>query len=264
MSATPVSQTSRERNEKLDASPVGGQRLARWSAVAGRTVYFAHRSVGAGVVTGVAGLTSDYSLPIRIVETRQPATETGPAFVHFVVGRSGDYESKNAAVLRLLESRARAQKPIVVLKYCYGDISRPRDPGSMFGAYCDTVETIQSEHPDVTIIHTTLPLTTTARSANWGASQLLGRQTPRGAAVARHRYNELLRAEFAAGEPMFDLARVESTRSNGEISGFTSGGRVIETLARENTYDGVHLNTRCQRIAAETLLDVLADAVEAR
>jgi hypothetical protein len=241
---------------------IDGERVARWSAVAGRTVYFAHRSVGAGVVTGVAELTDAYSLPLRLVQTREPASETGPAFVHFIVGTSGDYASKNAAVLRLLESHTRALNPVLVLKYCYGDIRRPGDQGTMFGAYCETVETIQSEHPDVTVIHTTLPLAATTRYSNWGASQLLGRQTLHGVAVARHRYNELLRAEFGGGDPVFDIARVESTKSDGTVCGFSAGGRVIETLATENTYDGVHLNPRGERVVAETLLDVLADVVQ--
>jgi hypothetical protein len=38
---------------------------------------------------------------------------------------------------------------------------------------------------------------------------------------------------------------------------------MIETLAPRNTYDGGHLNVRCQKAAAEALLDVLSDAIEA-
>jgi hypothetical protein len=47
------------------------------------------------------------------------------------------------------------------------------------------------------------------------------------------------------------------------LAGFTAGGCIIETLARHNTYDGRHLNARCQRIAAKVLLDVLSDVIEA-
>jgi hypothetical protein len=47
------------------------------------------------------------------------------------------------------------------------------------------------------------------------------------------------------------------------LAGFTAGGCVIETLAPHNTDDGGHLNARCQRTAAEALLDVLSDVIEA-
>ena len=113
------------------------------------------------------------------------------------------------------------------------------------------------------VVHTTLPLTRVSAAFNWGARHFFGRQTRYGTAVARHRYNELVRAEFKATEPVFDLARVEATRPDGQISGFSAGGCLIETLAPDNTYDGIHLNARSQRAAAECLLDVISDAVEA-
>ena len=235
----------------------------RWSVVAERTVYFGHQSVGSGVVAGVERLTQDHALPLRLVRTREPATVAGPAFVHFLAGQNRDYASKNAAVLRLLESRTRAQRPVVLLKYCCVDIDSPTDPATMFDAYRDTVETIQFEHPDVTVVHATMPVTTVESVFKSGAKQFFGRPARRVAAVACHRYNELLRAEFKATEPIFDLARVESTQHDGIVSGFTANGTTIETLARENTHDGMHLNTRCQKAAATALLNLLSDVIEA-
>jgi hypothetical protein len=236
---------------------------SRWAVVTTRTVYFGHQSRGSAVVAGVEGLTQEHALPLRVVQTREPATISGPAFVHFLAGRSRDFASKNAAVLRLLESPTRARRPVVILKYCYGDINSPADAATMFGAYRDTVETIQFEHPDVTVVHATIPLVTVESALESGARQFLGRRTRREAAIARHRYNELVRAEFADTEPIFDLAKVEATQPDGTLAGFTAGGRMIETLARHNTDDGSRLNARCQRAAAEALLDVLSDVIEA-
>jgi hypothetical protein len=237
---------------------------SRWSAIADRTVYFGHQSVGSGVIAGVEELRAEHALPLRIVQTRDPATVAGPAFVHFLAGQNRDYASKNASLLRLLESRTRAQRPVVVLKYCYADITCPADTITMFEAYCDTVDTIQFEHPDVSIVHTTIPLTTVETTFKWRSKQFLGRPTRREAAVARHRYNELVRAEFSGAEPIFDLAKVESLRPDGMFAGFSVGGCMVETLAPHNTYDGGHLNVRCQKAAAEALLDVLSDVIEAK
>jgi hypothetical protein len=197
------------------------------------------------------------------VQTGDPATVTGPAFVHFFPGQNRDYASKNAALLRLLESRTRAHRPIVVLKYSHVDINSPADSATMFGAYRDTVDAIQFEHPDVSVVHTTIPLTTVEPALTWRAKQLLGRPTWREAAVARHRYNELVRAEFSASEPIFDLAKVESLQPDGMLAGFNAGGCLIETLAPGDTHDGGNLNVRCQRAAAEALLDVLSEVIEA-
>jgi hypothetical protein len=260
MRATLPSWLPLEAHENGAGAP---SRHSRWSVIAGRTVYFGHQSVGSGVVAGVEEVTQKHSLALRLVQTREPAAVSGPAFVHFLAGQNRDYASKNAAVLRLLESRTRAQSPVLVLKYCYEDISASADPGTMFGAYRDTVDMIQSAHPDVAVVHATIPLTTVEGVLRSGAKQFFGRQTRRGAAIARQRYNELVRAEFQANEPIFDLARVEATQPDGASAGFAYGGRMIETLAPQNTYDGEHLNPRSQRIAAEALLDVLSDVIEA-
>lgn len=258
MSASPLRELQPETYRNGAGSP-----RPRWSLVAGRTVYFGHQSVGNAVVAGVEELTREHGLPLRVVHTREPAAVTGPAFVHFLAGQNRDHASKNAAVLRLLESGTRAQRPVVLLKYCYVDISAATDPATMFDAYRDTVEMIQFEHPDVTVVHATIPLTTVESAFRSGAKQFFGRSTRREAAIARHRYNELVRAEFKGTEPIFDIAKVEATQPDGIVAGFTAGGCMIETLAPHNTYDGGHINARCQRAAAETLLDVLSDAIEA-
>jgi hypothetical protein len=234
----------------------------RWPAIAERTVYFAHQSVGSGIVAAVKRLVVEHDLALRIVQTREPASVTGPAFVHFLAGQNRDFASKNAALLRLLESRTRAQRPIVLLKYCYMDINSAGEAAAMFAAYRDTVETIQFEHPDVVVVHMTVPLTTVESAFRSGARQLFGRPTRREAAIARHRYNELVRAEFSGTEPVFDLATIESAKPEGGVAGFTAGGVMIETLAPHNTHDGLHLTPQCERTAATALLDVLSDVIE--
>src|SRR5438876_5076076 len=113
----------------------------RWSVIAERTVYFGHQSVGSSVIAAVEELRAEYALPFRVVQTRDPATVDGPAFVHFPAGENRDYASKNAAMLRLLESQTRALRPVVVLEYCHLDIDSLADSATMFEAYRDTVDT---------------------------------------------------------------------------------------------------------------------------
>src|SRR5436309_3331411 len=112
MSASPLRELQPDPGENGVGSAIG---WSRWSVIAERTVYFGHQSVGSGVVAGVERLAQEHSLRLRVVQAREPATLTGPALIHFLAGQNRDYASKNAAVLRLLESRTRAQRPVVLL-----------------------------------------------------------------------------------------------------------------------------------------------------
>ena len=131
----------------------------------------------------------------------------------------------------------------------------------LFNAYRDTVDTIQFEHPDVVLVHTTIPLTTVERGVRARTLRYLGRANGREEAIARQRYNELVRAEFGGVEPIFDIARVQATSADGTVSGFVSDGIRIDTLAADNTSDGTRLNSSSRRVAAEVLLDVLSTVI---
>lgn len=237
----------------------------RWSAVATRNVYFAHQSVGSDIVGGLRALNDEFTLNLRIVRSWEHGTHALPAVVHFLVGQNGDFASKNAALLRFLEARRWTDRPIVVLKYCYTDVCPGTDIEGLFEEYRDTVVTIAAEYQDVTVVHATLPLTSTfERAVTARAKLFLGRETLRDAAIARHRYNSLLQAEFGGWQPIFDIARAEAERPDGSVAGFDQGGVHIQTLAPENTGDGCHLNRRGQRIVALAFLDVLAQVIEAK
>jgi hypothetical protein len=246
-----------------DSDPL--EHRIRWSVIAQRTIYFGHQSVGTSVCAGVEELSQAHGMPLQVVRTRDPEAFPGPAFVHFLAGRHRDYASKNASLLRLLESSTRARDPIVLLKYCHGDISSFHESTMLFDAYCETVDAIRFEHPDVTLIHATIPLVTTIESLRERAKRYMGRPTARESAIARHRYNELVRNEFGLSEPIFDVARIQSTGVGGTRAGFNADGTVIETSAVENTSDGgSDLSASCRIAAAESLLEVISTAIESR
>lgn len=240
----------------------GGSDAFRWSQIARRRVYFGHQSVGSDVLGGVRHWNEKLDLGVRLVQTRQPSSVAGPALIHFLAGQNGDFASKNTAILRYLGSRDYADDAIVLLKYCYVDINDRTDVDGQFDEYRDTIATIAVDHPDVTVVHTTIPITTLVEGPlKARAKRFMGRDTLRGAAIARHRYNTLVRAEFA-GQPLFDIARAEATRHDGTHAQFLTGGRPIETLASEHTTDGGHLNASGQRAVARGFLDAIAEAID--
>lgn len=236
--------------------------VARLRAVARHPVYFGHQSVGEDITAGLAALNDELDLGLRIVQTRVPSAVAHPAFVHFHAGRNQDPASKNADLLKILAARPRPDRALVLLKYCYVDVDHSTNVAAMFAAYMAMVETIRARYPDVTIIHSTVPLTTVEPPVKARVKQLLGKHTAREDAIARQRYNALMRVAFAGREPLFDIARIESGRTDGGRAAYPVGDQQIEVLADENTRDGGHLNQHGQRIVARELLNLLAKTIE--
>jgi lysophospholipase L1-like esterase len=70
--------------------------------------------------------------------------------------------------------------------------------------------------------------------------------------------NELLIKEYDGKEPVFDLAKTESTLPDGTRETFTKDGKTHYSMVLEYTHDGGHLNETGHKKAAEQLLILLA------
>lgn len=233
------------------------ERQARWRAVARQRVYFGHQSVGQDILGGLAELSRRHALGLRIVESRESAG-TGPAIAHFLAGQNADPASKHDALLGELDARPAPDGAIALVKYCYVDMGPQSDIWRLFAKYRRFVNVLQRRHPDVTLMHVTMPLTTGGDWLRAGVRRLLGQSRDREVAIARHRYNTLLRDAFAGREPLFDLAAIEATREDGSRAGFLRRGEWIDVLVPEYTHDGGHLRQHAARRVAAGLLDALA------
>ena len=76
----------------------------------------------------------------------------------------------------------------------------------------------------------------------------------------RNRLNALLRRHYEGREPLFDIARIESTRADGSRCAWKAGTRYA--MVPEYTDDGGHLNAHGRRWVAEQLLIQLAELAE--
>jgi len=229
-------------------------------ALAGRRVYFAHQSVGANLVAGLQTLVAeDSSSRLKLVETHAPASISGPAFIHFLAGRNEDPASKNADFLRVLDARPAPDGGIALMKYCYIDVNPGTDIDALFADYRQLVTRVRERHPDLTIVHVTMPLTTDASGPKAAVKRLLGRVTARELNEKRSHFNALLRSTFA-GQPIFDLATLEATHADGRQERVTVRSEPVYALAPEYTTDGGHLNPAAERRFAASLVTVLANA----
>ena len=242
------------------APAVASRMRADLATVANARVYFGHQSVGANILDGLRELSAVAPAPkLAIIGTRNVGSIAAPALVEFAIGENGDPMSKARDFAAALDNSRGNAAAIALFKYCYLDLTPHTDVAELFSAHRDGVRALQGRHPEITFVHVTAPLTTVETGPKLLLKRLLGKPSSRDANRKRNEFNDRVRREFQ-GEPIFDLARIESTRPDGSRAFFVTGGDTVYTLAPELTDDGGHLNAAGRRAAAIELVSVLAAA----
>jgi hypothetical protein len=232
---------------------------AELALLAAKRIYFAHQSVGANLLAGVGDLAREAGVPIRIVESASAAALASASFGHFFVPENGEPLRKLENFKTALGSGSHAD--IALIKFCYVDIDGTTDAQALFARYQATIAELRRANPKTTFVHVTLPLTTAQSGWKALAKRLLGR-APYGTIenVRREDYNALLRRAYAGREPLFDLARIESTAPDGSAVSVVWDARVAPAMASAYTDDGGHLNEKGRLVAARALIAALAQA----
>lgn len=220
-------------------------------------VFFGHQSVGSNILRGIEPVyaTAGETAP-RIVESGQPPSDD--AFLaHAKVGKNRDPLSKLADFNAIVEELG-DQVDVAMVKFCYADITASSDVKALFQAYVAMVHVLQSRHPRLRFVHTTVPLTTD-RSGKAKIKALLGRDDQRGPAdnLAREQYNSMVRDSYGGGAQLFDIAAVEATTDQQPMVRKLNG-QPYRVLNRELSADAGHLNDLGSKVAAAELIRVLA------
>jgi hypothetical protein len=232
---------------------------AELALLATKRIYFAHQSVGANILQGVAELAQGAGVPLRIAQARRATEVPARTFGHFFVPENG------APLEKLVNFEvalgASSGIDIALIKFCYVDVDAGTDAAALFAHYQATVALMRAENPRTVFVHVTLPLTTVQTGPKALAKRLLGR-APYGTIenVRREQYNALLRRAYAGREPLFDLARLESHAPDGTVVNVSWDGSIAPAMASAYTDDGGHLNARGRDLAARELIRVLAAA----
>lgn len=255
------------RSEDLTTAqePRVDQKLrAQLSTLSGARIFFGHQSVGRDILSGLAQVAEAAGVPLRILEVRD-APPDGPGVFHSKIGKNRDPDSKCRDFAELLTSGRNPVYDLAMMKFCYVDLKRntPLDVGGMIDRYSRLVETIRAERPDVPLMHITLPLRATPPGRITTVQRLFGLSTSEDADnILRNAYNAALREKYN-GEPMFDLAAVESTLPDGTRSAFEQHGKTFYTLDSSYTEDRGHLNEVARRWAAIAFVGSLTTALRA-
>lgn len=229
-----------------------------------RAVFFGHQSVGMNVLDGLQQLPGASGQVVRIAEVA-PGTAVAPGtLAHAWVGRNHDPVSKIEAFARAVDALPAPGVDIALVKLCYVDFAPETDPAAIFSRYRAAIADLQRRHPRTTFVHVTAPVSRVQGGAKALLKQALGKE-PYGLIenVRREEYNQLLRQAYEGKEPIFDLARVESTAPDGRVETVEWKGKRAPALVAAYTDDGGHLNQEGKRRAALALLSVLASIPDA-
>lgn len=227
-------------------------------------VFFAHHSVGGNVLDGMKALASEAGVKLNFVElgdqvpTSTPAA--GPAFMEGDGGTNKHPDTKFDYFVTTMGRLADRPPQLALMKLCFVDFNPTADPDKMFADYQATVAAVRKAQPGVTLVHATAPLTHRVTTLKGRLNRLRGKLVWEDATnVKRMIYNEHIRSTYK-DEPIFDIARVESTFPNGERAVYEYEGHPFEALIVGYSKDDGHLNDVGARRGAVHLAHVLVQA----
>jgi len=238
----------------------GDDRVARdLELLSGRTVFFGHQSVGANLLDGMRELAARHGVALRIEERNRVAGLAPGTLGHVLLAENGDPLRKLRSFDAALEPGA--SPDLALMKFCYVDVGAETDVSALFDRYQATLRELKVRHPRTTFVHVTAPLTTNQAGLMAMAKWMLGRP-PAGLLenARREELSDLLRRAYQGREPLFDLARIESTAPDGTTATASWKGRAVAGLIGAYTDDGGHLNQEGRARAARALVAVLAAA----
>ncbi len=234
---------------------------SKWENLSQKKIYFGHQSVGFNIIDGIKDVMKENpQIKLNIVETANESDFKVGLFAHSRVGKNVDPKSKTDEFVEFINKGIGGKADAAALKFCYVDIRADTDTKNVFIDYSDSISQLIKKYPDTTIIHFTVPLTTTKTTWKTWIKKLIGKKTwEYDDNIKRNEYNEMLIKKYEGKETVLDIAKIESTFPDGTRSSFTKDRKTYYSMVPEYTYDGGHLNETGRKKVAEQLLILLAN-----
>jgi lysophospholipase L1-like esterase len=223
-----------------------------------RSIFFGHQSVGANILDGLRDLAAEQGVAVTIVETPGPSRVVPGTWGHAYIADNGNPLLKLQSFARAFEPAGGGAVDIAAMKFCYVDFHQGVDAANLFERYQATLRELQARSPRTTFVHLTAPIATTQGTLKSLAKRMLGRETAEAQNARREAFNALMRKAYQGKEPLFDLARIESTAPDGRVVTAEWEGRTVPVLVGAYTDDGGHLNALGRRVVAKELVAFLA------
>jgi hypothetical protein len=225
-------------------------------------IYFGHHSVGDNMLSGLRQLAEQEGSPdIRILEFESGIRLPESFLAHSRVGANGDAPSKLEDFARVLRNQALAGIDLALMKFCYADFEPSTDVIGLHELYRAQLSELEDLFPAVRFLHATVPLKVYSRSPKNRVKRLLRSPVWEDDSNARrHEFNELLRGGLQE-DRIVDIARVESTRTDGSQVTFSNRGRRYPAMRPDLSPDGGHLNERGERLLGAEMISKLAGSL---
>ncbi len=223
-------------------------------------IFFGHRSVGNNILKGLEEVLLHFpDIHLHIINLDYASELPEYYLAHYGLGENGNPISKCDAFLaqipKMIENHAR----IGMFKFCFVDFDEKTDVEKVFKYYQQVIQAAREKYPEMTIVHVTVPLLAGSKGLKKKFKRFLGIADWSDASnIKRNQFNRLLLHTYQ-GEPIYNLAALESTYLDGRRAGFRKNGELYYELIGEYTDDGGHLNTFGRKIAAVGLIKILAD-----
>jgi len=226
-----------------------------------KRIFFGHQSVGFNIINGIKDIIKENpKIKLNFVKTSDPKDFSTPLFAHDIVGKNTDPKSKIDAFERFMEKGIGNKADIAFFKFCYVDANAGTDVKKIFEEYKNRLFRLKKNYPETKFIHITIPLTSIQTGPRAWIKKLIGKPIRGiGDNIKRNQFNSFLKNEYLDKDPLFDLAKIESTYPDGRRSSFTKAGQTYYTMVHDYTNDGGHLNKVGRKIIAEQLLIFLAE-----
>lgn len=246
--------------DKIESQPSSQLSNAGLEKLSQKKIFFGHQSVGDNILDGISKIMqSNKSIRLNIVKTDSPSAFSQPIFAHADIGMNDDPNSKIVGFRDYMANGIGNKADIAFFKFCFWDIRSKTDIQQIFNNYKAAMMELKARYPKVLFVHFTVPLMTHKDGMKAKIKSMLNMEDETDIDnMKRNELNELLLREYSGREPIFDIAKVESTLPDGRQTSFAVNGKSYYYLAQEYTNDGGHLNDLGKKVVAEQLLMFLA------
>lgn len=204
---------------------------ATMDAIGRQKWLFTHASVGGNMIEGMQALSASDTNRYRFVvdvygdwdHVYPPPATTAPGTIYDAPRGNPGWQAKFNMFNQAVRSLGWHDPTIGIAmdKLCY--IDQDANPTN----YIILMTALEADFPGTVFVYTTMPLESSANSAN----------------ILRAGYNNTIRAHCQAGNRvLFDIADIESHDPSGNEITFTNQGRVCQRMFGGYTTDGGHLN----------------------
>ena len=238
----------------------------KWQQLAKKKIFWGHQSVGSNILKGMQELLTEHpEIPLKIAAVKDPYVLGTGVLSHDNVGMNGDPSSKIKDFVRMMDNGIGVQADYAFFKFCFIDFNGNSNVKKLFKEYKIAMRKIKEKYPQVKIMHATIPLVKVQSGPKAWLKKIIGR-TLDGTIdnVKRHAFNEMIKAEYGGKDPIFDIAKYESTRPDGSREIHKLNGKEYFSLVPAYTSDGGHLNDLGSRFLAAKLFVLLAGSINVK